>query len=143
MKYALIFSLILNILLIGFLVYMLINKPGLRPLPDKKLDFTRIEEELRKTLVEPEFAELFELMKFNHDDWLCRAYIREKFEKLTQEHYSKLQDIVNHVSITFDIPGRTAGWVPDPDEPRRFIGTIIEFGYSLEVGYDYNSKTCL
>lgn len=142
MKYALIFSILLNLLLIGFLAYEYNHEPGLKPLPDKKPDFNKVEGELREALSKPENAELFELMKFNHDDWICRASILEKYEKPSSEHWSRLQDIVNRVSISCAIPGRQSGWVADPEDPSRFIGTYIEFGYSNDLGYDRKNTLC-
>lgn len=135
-KIALAASVILNALLLAVLLgYYRPRANWPRELPEQKPDFKRIRTALEEELARPSNAQLFELMHFESREWLCRAEIREKYDKPTRAHWRKKQAIVDAVSRKCTVPGRQAGWCFDPDDPRRWIGATIEFGYSTEVGY--------
>ena len=130
---ALTLSLIANAVL-GVLFYRVLRMSRGMPLPRKKPDFSFLERELSAVLKEPEFSEIVELHQFETKEWICAAVLVHRVEDI-RPHWEKINHLVKRVSVTCKVPGRIAGWYSDPNDPRKEIGTIVQFGYSQEVGY--------
>lgn len=125
--------------LLGIVLYQVLQSRGGKPLPSQKPDFAAVEAELSRQLAEPEVAKVIRLEKFVAKDWICMAVLIHK-EKNMGPHLQRVSQLVREVSSKCKIPGRTAGWVADPQDPRRMTGTTIEFGYSPEVGYRHPNE---
>jgi len=110
-----------------------------KSLPTEKPDFAKIEKELRATLTQPGIAFVLELGDFKVKEWICQAVLLHKVKDI-MPHWNKITEVVNSVAKKCHVPGRAAGYYIDPQDPQRMIGTTIEFGYSTEVGYDYENE---
>jgi hypothetical protein len=110
-----------------------------KALPAEEPDFAKIKRELQSVMAKPEIAAVLELGEFKTKTWICEAVLLHKVKDM-KPYWSKIEEVVNTVSAQCKVPGRAAGWYADPHDPQRFIGTTVQFGYSREVGYDYENE---
>ena len=131
-------SLVANAVL-GISLYRVLQSRRGRPLPRQKPVFIVVERELQSVMAEPAFAEILEFGRFEAKEWICAVVILHKVDDI-RPHWDKIVQIVSRVSKTCEIPGRPSGWQFDPDDPQRMTGTILQFGYSPEVGYRHPNE---
>jgi hypothetical protein len=110
-----------------------------KKLPAEKPDFEAIEAALRAVLAGPTVAAILEFDGFEAKQWLCSVKILHKVKDIG-EHWDIVESVVKSVANQCKIPGRVAGGYRDPNDRQREIGEILEFGYSREVGYDYQNE---
>ena len=138
LKSALAISIALNVGL-GITVRKLLSRRKGKPLPRRRPDFDKIEHCLKKALASPPYEDLFELRDFKAKEWICGASLIHRIDDISP-HWDTLEELVHYVMKSCDVPGRPSGWVSDPKDNQRMIGTSIEFGYSPEVGYNHPNE---
>jgi len=138
MLYLLAASLLINAALIAASGRLWLRCHG-KPLPRRKPDFDAIELALTHELKRRSLDDVVELTRFERRDWICRATLTHRVADI-HAHWSEILSLLQAVSRQCNLPARPAGWAFDPTEPDRMTGTLLEFGYSPEVGYHHHNE---
>jgi hypothetical protein len=136
MKIALTVSVILNLVLGALLLTRSSGAGGPKPLPANRPDFASVEKAVNEVLSRKEFATLLELKSVRKGKWLCQVTIRHRVPENIGKDWPMVEQFVKKVQDMTGLPGRVAGNSADEKDMSRITGSICEFGYSYEVGYD-------
>jgi len=107
-----------------------------RALPERRPDFAAVEGRLRHELARSPASEAFGVKEMRVGQWLCQVLLSHE-RVPDQASHDGLRRVIKSVSAACGLPGRPAGLFFDEADPARLAGTIVEFGYSPEIGYSH------
>ena len=112
------------------------DRHAVRKLPSETPDFQRVEAIVREAV--SRHAGVVSLRKFTSREWVAEAQVLHCGMK-SEDAQDILSAISEEIRARSGHPVRIAGWILNADD-RSVRGTLIDIGYTLEMGYDHMNE---
>jgi len=99
-------------------------------------DLIVVEKAVRDELAGTHLSEQVQIAGTQRAIWALRVSLAHRNVEEVPQHRD-VEELVNRVSSSMNIPGRVAGIMTDSERPWIIIGTCVEFGYTHETGYPH------